>query len=220
MFQLNNLFEQAITIWVSGGWAMIAIAIVSVVMFWFGLHIFVRLSDTGFSTVNEKMWRTWINHPEKRKGPIGELLDFVIGGNSLKDMAMFFDELRVTELVPFDRDLRIMKICVSIAPLLGLLGTVTGMLTTFDALASGEGGEKTMSMIAAGISEALITTETGLMVALVGLYFQYMLMRKFNSYKTFVEHLETVCMQKLYKNICMSLNTHVSELKGEKNGAV
>jgi len=94
-----------------------------------------------------------------------------------------------------------MKICVSTAPLLGLLGTVTGMLATFGALASGSGGEKTMGMIAGGISEALITTETGLVIALPGLFFQYQLSREYERYKAFLAHLETVCTQKLYKKL-------------------
>lgn len=51
------------------------------------------------------------------------------------------------------------------------------MLATFGALASGSGGDKTMGMIADGISEALITTETGLIIALSGLFFQYQLTR-------------------------------------------
>ncbi len=92
-----------------------------------------------------------------------------------------------------------MKICVSAAPLLGLLGTVTGMLATFGALASGSGGDKTMGLVAKGISEALITTETGLVIALPGLFFQYQLARRHERYKTFLAHLETVCTQTLYK---------------------
>lgn len=57
---------------------------------------------------------------------------------------------------------------VSIAPLLGLLGTVSGMIETFDSLADNalfaqSGG------IAGGISEALFTTELGLCVAIPGL---------------------------------------------------
>ena len=74
-----------------------------------------------------------------------------------------------------------MKICVSAAPLMGLLGTVTGMLATFAALASGSGGDKTMSLVAEGISEALITTETGLVIALPGLFLQYQLTRKLET---------------------------------------
>jgi biopolymer transport protein ExbB len=58
-----------------------------------------------------------------------------------------------------------------------------------------------MGMIAKGISEALITTETGLVVALPGLFFRYQLVRKHERYKAFLAHLETVCTQKLYKKL-------------------
>ena len=75
------------------------------------------------------------------------------------------------------------------------------MLTTFDALATGAGGQKTMGMIAGGISEALITTETGLLIALPGLFFQYQLMRKHERYKAFLAHVESVCTQKLYRQL-------------------
>lgn len=198
--QLHQLCKQAASIWISGGWAMLAIAAVALVMFGLGMHIYVRLRSRGFHAVSEKKWRRWIDHPEERRGPIGDLLNFVTGGQSIKDTSVFFEELRATEVSPFERDLRVMRICVSAAPLLGLLGTVTGMLTTFGALAAGSGGEKTMSMVAGGISEALITTETGLVIALPGLFFQYQLSRRFERYKTFLAHLETVCTQKVHHN--------------------
>lgn len=199
--QFEKLWQQAVEIWISGGWAMIPIAVSALVMYALGMHVHLKLSGKGFTSVSEKTWRHWIDHPGERKGPIGELLDFVTGGESLEDMTLFFEELHVTEIAPFERDLRVMKICVGVAPLLGLLGTVTGMLATFAALASGSGGEKTMGMIAEGISEALITTETGLVIALPGLFFRYQLVRKHERYKAFLAHLETVCTQKRYKKL-------------------
>jgi biopolymer transport protein ExbB len=202
--QFRGLWEQAFGIWLSGGWAMIAIACIALVMFALGMNIWLKLSQKGFTAIREKTWRRWIDRPHERKGPIGELLNFVTGGNSVEDTATFFEELHATEIAPFERDLRVMKICVSAAPLLGLLGTVTGMLTTFAALASGSGGDKTMGMVADGISEALITTETGLVIALPGLFFQYQLVRKHERYKAFLAHLETVCNQKLYKELHQS----------------
>jgi len=205
--QLNELWSQALSIWLSGGWAMYAIAFTAFLIFFMWMNIWLKLSHKGFTSVREKTWRRWIDHPRERRGPIGDLLNFVTGGNSIQDTTTFFEELHVSEIAPFERDLRVMKICVSAAPLLGLLGTVTGMLTTFAALASGSGGDKTMGMIADGISEALITTETGLVIALPGLFFQYQLVRKHERYKAFLAHLETVCTQKLYKKL------HCSETK-------
>jgi biopolymer transport protein ExbB len=198
---IANLWQQAAEIWLSGGWGMMALAANALVLFALGTHLYLKLHEKGFQSVPETTWRHWINHSNERRGPIGEMLDFVIGSSSIKETGILFEELRTTEIVPFERDLRVMKICVSSAPLLGLLGTVTGMLATFGALASGSGGEKTMSMIAGGISEALITTETGLIIALPGLFFQYQLSRQHERYKAFLAHLETVCTQKLYKKL-------------------
>lgn len=201
MSTFYDLWIQAVEIWRSGGWGMIALTANSLVLFALGTHLYLALREKGVQSVPEHVWRRWIDRPEERRGPIGELLDFATVTCSLKETAVMFDELRTTEIVPFERDLRVMKICVSTAPLLGLLGTVTGMLSTFGALASGSGGEKTMSMIAGGISEALITTETGLIIALPGLFFQHQISRRHEQYRMFLAHLETVCTQKLYKKL-------------------
>ena len=199
--KLGEVWSQAVAIWVQGGWAMPFIAALAMIMFAMGMHIYLQLSAKGFSRIAEPRWRRWIDHPQERRGPIGELLDFVTGARTLEEAATLFEELRATEVAPYRRDLRVMKICVSAAPLRGLLGTVTGMLATFGALSTGTGGEQTMEKVAAGISEALITTETGLVIALPGLFFQYQMTRKFERYRTFLAHLETVCTQRLYRRL-------------------
>ncbi len=201
MLQLQSLWEQAWVLWLSGGWAMPAIALTAVVMFGIGVHLQLKFFSKGFLNVPEKTWRHWIDHPQERSGPIGEMLEFVTGAHTLREMSVAFEELRTTEIAPLTRDLKVMKICVGVAPLLGLLGTVTGMITTFGALSSGSGGEKTMTLVASGISEALITTMTGLVIALPGLFFQYQLARKHDRYKAFLMHLETVCTQRLYRRM-------------------
>ena len=191
-------WEAAREIWSSGGWAMIAIAVIAFVMFGLGIRVHLTLVRKGFSRVKEKTWRRWIVHPEERRGPVGALLDFVSDCRDLDEIGARFRQIRVTETAPFKRDLRVMRICVSAAPLVGLLGTVTGMLATFNALASGSGGDKTMGLVADGISQALITTMTGLVIALPGLFFQYRLVRRSEHYKAFLAKIETVCTQTLF----------------------
>lgn len=198
---VQGFFRQAVAIWSAGGWAMVAIAAISLVMFSLGVHLYFALRAKRFHSVREETWRRWIDEPLEREGPIGRMLDLVTGGSNLADTSYYFAQLRKTELAPFERDLKVMRICVSAAPLVGLLGTVTGMLSTFAALASGSGGDKTMALVAAGISEALITTETGLVVALPGLFFHYQLARKHQSYRAFIAHLEAVCTQAHYKQL-------------------
>lgn len=198
---IRNFLAHAVTMWIHGGWCMPPIALVGAVMFGIAANLWLSLREKGFAELPEERWRRWIVVPGAREGRVGELLDFVTGGESLAHLQAAFAEVRATELAPFQRDLRLMKVCIAAAPLLGLLGTVTGMLSTFQALASGAGGEQTMAMISQGISEALITTETGLVVALPGLFVQYLLARRFEAYQVFLAHLETVCAQHLHRRL-------------------
>ena len=62
---------------------------------------------------------------------------------------------------------------IAAAPLLGLLGTVSGMVRTFESLAA-KAGEKSMEGLASGISEVLVATESGLLVALPALLLVYL----------------------------------------------
>lgn len=71
-------------------------------------------------------------------------------------------------LLSLRRDLIILSALTAVAPLLGLLGTVMGMVETFSAV-SMVGGD-TGSRVASGISRALITTQFGLIVALPGVF--------------------------------------------------
>jgi biopolymer transport protein ExbB len=63
--------------------------------------------------------------------------------------------------------LGVLPILLSALPLLGLLGTITGLLTTFRAMASAN--ELNQSFVSSGIAEALITTQLGLIMVIPGL---------------------------------------------------
>ena len=72
--------------------------------------------------------------------------------------------------------LGLIGVLAAMAPLLGLLGTVTGMITTFDVLSIY--GTGNIRAVAGGISEALITTQTGLVIAIPGLCMKGILERR------------------------------------------
>lgn len=74
----------------------------------------------------------------------------------------------------------------AIAPLLGLLGTVTGMIATFDVIT--EFGTGDPRMLSGGISEALITTKLGLVVAIPSLLLGTLLSGRADSLITKIEH--------------------------------
>ncbi|MBZ4658114.1 MAG: biopolymer transporter ExbB [Desulfacinum sp.] len=95
--------------------------------------------------------------------------------------AFILDEVVLGINRSLDAHLAIIGTLAAVAPLLGLLGTVTGMIGTFDVLAVfGTGNAKGM---ADGISEALISTQTGLLVAIPGLYMKGFLERRARNLK-------------------------------------
>jgi biopolymer transport protein ExbB len=74
------------------------------------------------------------------------------------------------EFVKMRKGDKLLETVVGIAPLLGLLGTVTGLITTFANLSIGNGSTAAdTTKAAAGIGEALISTATGMIVAIVAL---------------------------------------------------
>jgi len=75
----------------------------------------------------------------------------------------YMEEAGAKEAYTIDRYIDVLGIIATISPLLGLLGTVSGMITSFHAV----GGEGPASqMLASGISEALITTAAGLSIGI------------------------------------------------------
>jgi biopolymer transport protein ExbB len=78
-----------------------------------------------------------------------------------------------------ERWLGVIAMTASIAPLLGLLGTVSGMITTFKAMTLFGAGDP--RVVSGGIAEALITTELGLVVAIPALLAHALMSRKVKS---------------------------------------
>jgi biopolymer transport protein ExbB len=200
-FDLGALFTEALDIWVKGGWAMYPIALNAFLCFGLATHVWLRLLRRRTSRVPERIWRVWVDHPRYRDGKLGRLIDAVTQPRTLTESAEAFAGLRASEVAAVNRDVTAMRICNAGAPLLGLLGTVTGMLSTFAALGAGSGGDETMAAISRGISEALITTETGLVVALPGMFLHYRLGRLRDRHVAFLAHLETVCTQSLHRRL-------------------
>lgn len=111
-------------------------------------------------------------------GPVGEML--AIGVEHLKEPRDLIEEVMYEKILAVRLKLQsllsFIAISASSAPLLGLLGTVTGIINTFKLITVfGSGDVKTLS---GGISEALITTEFGLIIAIPSLLLHAFLSRK------------------------------------------
>ena len=87
------------------------------------------------------------------------------------------------ELSRYQQGMTVLETCITASPLLGLLGTVTGMMETFGAL--GEGGDiaASASRITGGVGEALIATACGLAIAIISLFPYNILTSKFEGAK-------------------------------------
>ena len=107
--------------------------------------------------------------------PLGEIMETYQNNKEtdVETLELLMDEIIVKNLPKIERGIPLVKLIASVAPLLGLLGTVVGMIGVFQAITLfGTGDPKLM---AGGISEALVTTMLGLTVAIPTLFFHNLL---------------------------------------------
>lgn len=99
------------------------------------------------------------------KNPLGRIMLSVksIAADDEETIQYKLDEAILKEIPQMEFGHNIIKLFAAIAPMLGLLGTVTGMIKTFEAISLFGGGDP--KLMAAGISEALVCTVLGLLVA-------------------------------------------------------
>lgn len=135
------------------------------------LHTILKLLDEGKKEEAEQ-------YAKSIPGPAGKmLLDGVLHADESKELVEEVLYERMLELQPrLERLLPFLAVSAATAPLLGLLGTVTGMINTFKLITIFGTGDA--AKLAGGISEALITTEFGLIVAIPSLVFHALLTRR------------------------------------------
>ena len=167
----NDLLERTLEHIETGGIVMYPLLIVSVIMFFLVIKKFLEMRDfsKGDRPIREclqSLGKPWFTAAPWQRDIIKNFLADRTFDEDLDRSIMEALMLRQSSYV--ERYIKSIAILASVAPLLGLLGTVTGMITTFLVIAtSGTGDAKAL---ASGISEALITTQTGLVVAVPGLF--------------------------------------------------
>mgnify|MGYP002752125469 FL=1 len=85
-------------------------------------------------------------------------------GIDVQDYEFILKEVTNQEISPYERRLNLLASVISISPMLGLLGTVTGMIRAFTNISKYGTGDA--AIVADGIAEALLTTAAGLMIAI------------------------------------------------------
>jgi len=107
---------------------------------------------------------------------------------SAPEVRRHFAEVRNEYLPPIDRRIRFLAIIITAGPLLGLLGTVTGMLSTFRGMVDQAGNR--FDSVVTGISEALITTQTGLVISIPALVLLSLIVQRRNTLVHCIARLE------------------------------
>jgi biopolymer transport protein ExbB len=203
---MSDLFHDTLEYLRQGGWVMVPLAVCSLAMWLLILDrvlVFRRLSnrDLDLATVLSRV------RGNEKESPLPGLRGELFGrflrhrfGDPDVDRHVL---LQIQESLrgALRSRLAVIAILAGIAPLLGLLGTVLGMMHTFEVISLfGTGNARAM---AGGISMALVTTQAGLLVAIPGLLVSGFLARRArrleNSLDEFSHHLDRLlCDPKNY----------------------
>lgn len=141
--------------------------------FIYGLFRLLNLTLTG-----QKMTAQMHSSVASINNPLGRVFATAEQDNTenTENLELLLDEAITREIPVLEKGLPMIKLLAAVAPLLGLLGTVTGMIATFQSISLfGTGDPKLM---AGGISQALVTTMLGLCVAIPLLFLHSLLVSR------------------------------------------
>ncbi|MFU8788018.1 MAG: MotA/TolQ/ExbB proton channel family protein [Methylobacter sp.] len=170
MFDMLDLLTEVKTFFEAGGFVMPPLMLATTLMWYCLGYRFWILRRSGKFSARQLAQRNLAGWDKKPADIVEEAAQFGVAlkKRGVSDLRRYLDR----EFYQYEKELvrfgAIINTVVAIAPLMGLLGTVAGMIETFDSLAemalfTQSGG------IAGGISQALFTTQMGLVVAVPGL---------------------------------------------------
>jgi len=177
---LGRTLETVGAYWAAGGWLLVPLAAVTLLIWqrYFSLRRSLRFALATPPRWGPELEECLLRDPDDPSIPkwlatlpgakpriAQEILARMRAGASFREA---FRDGRLEETDPYPPAFQVLGALVAAAPLLGLLGTVLGMVQTFDAVAARS--SETGAMVAQGISRALITTQVGLVAALPGTF--------------------------------------------------
>ena len=130
---------------------------------------------------------------ETFKGPIASIMKtgLMKYGDPKEEIEKTMENAAMHEIARLERGLAVLSVISNLAPILGFLGTVTGMIQSFDALSQ----LNDPGLVAKGISQALITTAGGLIVSVPMLLAYSYFTTKVNSFIREIESASAVLME-------------------------
>lgn len=175
---------------------MLPLGLLAVAIYAIAFRLFYYFVEHSFYRVKREKLIEYLMNPIMATGELREIIDYTQDPEieTKEELASRFAEVYNAYLAQIDGRRAFLLTLVTIAPLMGLLGTVMGMLTTFSGLAVSVGGN-TVDQIAAGISEALITTQTGLIIAIPGYVMASMILKRRNQMEAFLNSMQAITTQ-------------------------
>ena len=181
----------------SGGWMMVPIIIASVLALAITVERFWTLRPGKIAPPDllSQVW-SWMKNKQldsakirtlKDSSPLGNVLaaGLINSRHGRQIMKESIEEVASHEIHEMERYLNALGTIAAVAPLMGLLGTVIGMIKVFaEIMAQGTGQA---NLLAGGISEALITTAAGLVIAIPALICHRMLQQRVDEIVVYME---------------------------------
>lgn len=190
-------FQEAfVTILTDGGMLMVPLSFLALAIYYTAFRLLFYFKDHRFYKIKREKLVEYIFNPIEATGELRAVLDYTQADEveTPEQTKERFHEVISTYLADVDTRRSFLLTMVTTAPLMGLLGTVMGMLTTFSGLAVSTGGS-TVDQIAAGISEALITTQTGLIIAIPAYVLATLIQKRRNELESCLTTMEALTAQ-------------------------
>lgn len=179
-----------------GGWVMVPLFLLSLTLYASAWELLAFSGRGQLHRQDEAQLHAAVARPESAAGTLGHIVNYALADtHSTKAVMHRFAEMRLALCAAIERRLAFLATLVAVAPLLGLLGTVIGMLGTFAGLASS--GGRTIDTVSAGVSQALITTQTGLMVSLPGVFLVLVVRRRCHAIEAALARLENLVLARV-----------------------
>jgi biopolymer transport protein ExbB len=157
-------FKDLVSVWSSGGWLMLPLLMLALYMYFTALDLYFRIR-THFLIHNKVYEFSDAELQRELRRGLDKVRALLLpDAVCVLSVRRHFEQVRQEYLPIIQRRIRFLSLLVALGPLVGLLGTVAGMLVTFNGMV-GSYGTKFDNMIT-GISEALITTQTGLLISI------------------------------------------------------
>ncbi len=186
---------QELSVWeltLAGGIIMIPLAILSVISIYILIERFLAINaaakeDKTFMKrikdyIHDGEIESAMNLCKKSDTPYSRLIMKGITriGRPMNDVLVAIENTGNMEITALGKGLNWLATTAAGAPMLGFLGTVTGMVRAFFALASA-GNNANIAVLASGIYEALVTTVAGLIVGIIALFAYNFLVSRLNK---------------------------------------